>query len=362
MSPGGTGCGKVAIAGAGIIGLSLAWRLAVIGYKVTIFEKGTAAGEASWAGAGMLAPGGEVDSRESPLALSAVDARRLYPKFISELKAASGVSIDFQQRGGLDLAYSEKEWRDLERKRALQAGMGIHSKLLEAGQIAVFWPRVRREDLRGGAFYSEDAVVDPRNVTKGLVAACRKTGVTIFEGMAVERIAVAEQGVDVVAGRQTGHFHYAVVAAGAWSDGIDVKPLPPLPPVEPVKGVLLGYRQPDQTCSTIIRHGHTYLLQRENGLLIAGASVERAGFDRQIQQPVVDDLAHKASLVFPHLGETTPTAIWTGFRPYSDSPRLGEWNSPQLLLAYGHHRNGILLAPWTARKISEQISASWGRR
>ena len=356
MSPRGTGSGStVAIAGAGIIGLSIAWRLAISGNEVTVFEKGSAAGEASWAGAGMLAPGGEVDSN-SPLAQSAVEARRMYPSFVAELKAASEVPVDFQQRGGIDLAYSEAERIALEEKRIRQQQLDIHSKLLEAKQIATFWPRVRREGLQAGVFYPDDAIVDPRGVTKALVQACRKTGVVLREGVGVEKITPVEQGVAVIGAGQSANFDFVVIAAGAWSDAIDVSPLPVLPSVEPVKGVLLGYQQPDQTCSTIVRHGHTYLLQRESGLLIAGASVERAGFDRSIAQSVVEQLAARASLVFPHLGETTPTAIWSGFRPYSETVRFGAWHSRRLLLAYGHYRNGILLAPLTARQVAEQIA------
>ena len=156
--------------------------------------------------------------------------------------------------------------------------------------------------------------------------------------------------------------HQAVlVAAGAWSGSIAVNP-PPLPASWPVRGHLLGYRQPTQTCNTIIRHGHTYLMQRAGGLLIAGTSVETVGFDRQVDAHIVAELSSAAGFVMPHLLETSPTEVWVGFRPASEHLQLGRWQSGNVYLAYGHFRNGILLAPLTADRIVTGISANLERR
>ncbi|MGC2661026.1 MAG: FAD-dependent oxidoreductase [Bryobacteraceae bacterium] len=349
----------VAIAGAGIIGMSIAWRLAQRGWQVTVFDKGVIGGEASWAGAGMLSPGGEID-QPSALAGLLIHSSNLYAEFVRELQAESGVPIDYQKCGGLQLAYSEDEWQDIQSRASLQAAVGIESKGLSAKQVAAFWPRVRSEGLAGALFYSGDAIVNPRDVLAALEAVCRKAFVSLLPDSPVWRILARPGGVTVESESRTETYAAVVIAAGAWSSSIEAAGVPPLPACEPVKGYLIGYRQPEQTCGTIIRHGHTYLLQRANGLLIAGSTEEHLGFDRHIDPAKVEALHRSAADLMPHLsssylGPTSPTVAWIGFRPASDTLHLGPWNSNRVLLAYGHYRNGILLAPATADRIAKDL-------
>ena len=335
---------SIAVIGGGIIGMSIAWRLAQAKFTVTVFEKSTLGGEASWAGAGMLAPGGEFEE-DSELARLAVESRDLYRAFVEELQHESGLDIDFQETGALDLAYSPDELAVLAARAETQTVIGIPSRRLAPEQITTFWPRIRKEDLTGGYFYPGDASVNPRDVTAALKVCCHKAGVTVSENTPIHSINPADHDA-------------TVIAAGAWSSTIKIVGLPPLPESHPVRGHLLGYKQPDQLCSTIIRHNHTYLLQRASGLLIVGASVEHVGFDRSINQTAVADLESQAANVMPHLAETTPTEIWNGFRPASDTLHLGMWHSPRVYLAYGHYRNGILLAPVTAQRLAREITAN----
>lgn len=348
---------SIAIVGAGIIGMSIAWRLTQAGFEVSVFDKGPIGREASWAGAGMLSPGGEIE-RPSPLAALAVESRRLYCEFVRELEKASGLEIDYQECGALDLAYSPEEVDDLEARAAAQAAAGISSKPLTPQNVAAFWPRVRTEGVRAARFYPDDAIVNPRDVLAALELACRRAGVIIRPHSRVDRIDISKDAADVQSAGATPAYQAVIVAAGAWSDSIDVTGVPPLPVSEPIKGHLIGYQQPAQTCNTIVRHGRSYLLQRANGLLIAGASVERAGFDRKIEPDIVGLLAAQACYIFPHLNETLPSEVWTGFRPGSDELHIGAWHSPRLYLAYGHYRNGILLAPATAQRLCAALTAN----
>jgi glycine oxidase len=353
---------SIAIAGGGIIGLSIAWRLAQRGLHVSLFDKSGFGGEASWAGAGMLSPGGEVDA-DAELARLTIESRALYPAFVRELEESSGFAIDLQEAGALDVAYSAEEWDALEARAARQAAIGIHSKVMEPSKVPVFWPRVNVGHLYGARFYPNDAVVNPREVVLALCTACKKLGVSLSQHCPVDEGVIHERGVAEVKtpqGRKS--FHALVIAAGAWSCSIPVTGVAPLPAVEPVRGHLLGYQQPSHTCPTIVRHGHAYFLQRANGLLIAGASMERVGFDRTIAPNTVAELTASAGVVFPHLQETEPTEVWTGFRPASDELHVGRWQSDSLYLAYGHFRNGILLAPLTAQELAAEISANWERR
>ncbi len=347
---------SIAIVGGGIIGMSIAWRLAQSGWQVAVFDKGAIGREASWAGAGMLSPGGEIE-RSSPLATMAIESRRLYGEFVRELEQVSGVTIDYQECGALDVAYSREELEALELRANAQADLGILSKPLTPAHVATFWPRVRG-GLVGARFYPADAIVNPREVMPALELACREAGVSILPHCPVSRVDVCSTAATVQFAGAVRTYEAVVIAAGAWSGSIDVTGVPALPASEPIKGHLIGYRQPEQSCSTIVRHAHTYLLQRANGLLIAGTSVERVGFNREIKVDVVDDLARRAGYLFPHLAETTPTEIWTGFRPGSDRLQVGRWHSPRLYLAYGHYRNGILLAPATALRLADCLNAS----
>ena len=352
---------NIAVAGGGIVGLSIAWRLAQEGARVITFDQSKMGGEASWAGAGMLAPGGEVEE-PSRLAALALESRRLYPDYVRELERISSIEIDYQERGALELAYSEEEHAQLQGRAQKQAELGIRSKPLTPAQVVTFWPRVRGEGLVSARFYPDDAIVNPRQVVEALRVACEQSGVSLQQDCAVTRGSVSADGVCLQTARGPVACDAVVIAAGAWSGWIPVEGVPPLPASEPVRGHLIGYQQPAQTCETIVRRGHTYLLQRANGLLIAGASVERVGFNRDIDAGITASLASAASSVFPHLAETTPSEVWTGFRPGSGDLQIGAWGSERVLLAYGHYRNGILLAPVTAKLIAAEVSASFEKR
>jgi glycine oxidase len=283
---------------------------------------------------------------------------------VRELEEASGLAIDLQEAGALDVAYSAAEWDALEARAARQAVLGIYSKAMELGKVPVFWPRVNTDGLYGARFYPNDAVVNPREVVSALCVACGKLGVELWSSCAVEAADLKPERGRIVlkTGRSAAEGYDAlVIAAGAWSSSIAVNGVAPLPAAEPVRGHLLGYQQPAHTCPTIVRHGHAYFLQRANGLLIAGASMERVGFDRSIEPATVATLAASAGAVFPHLQETEPTETWTGFRPISDELRVGRWESDSLYLAYGHFRNGILLAPLTAQQLAGEISGRLAR-
>jgi glycine oxidase len=352
---------SLAIVGAGIIGMSAAWRLAQHGFRVTVFERGSIGSEASWAGAGMLAPGGEVESA-SEFANSCLASRQLYRTFVRDLEKTSGILIDYQECGGLDVAYSTESASMLEARAAQQAMLGIDSKPVSLNHITSFWPRLNTEGLLAARFYPGDAIVDPRQIIAALKVACRNLGVEIFEQRPVFRVDVSSDTVVLQAGGSTTTFDLAVIAAGAWSSSILLHGLPPLPPAEPVKGHLIAYRLPPHTCTAIVRHGNIYVLQRANGLLIVGASVEHVGFDRSIDPQIVLRLAEQAGFLFPDLRETSPSDAWIGFRPASEAVHVKPWHSNRLYLAYGHYRNGILLAPLTAARLVDEISANWGIR
>jgi glycine oxidase len=353
----------VAVIGAGIIGSSIAWRLAQAGCRVTILDAGAFGGEASWAGAGMLAPGGEIEHR-SAWADFALESMSLYPGFVAELQQESGCLIDYQRHGAVELAFTGEELDHLDARAAAQSEMGIASESLDHAGLRELLPLLDRATA-GARYFPGDAITDPRHVTSALAGACRKRGVQTYEHRRVSAVRLLESGVEIEsdAGRLT--CARAVLAAGAWSGEVSVwraHERVDIPASFPVKGHLLGYRLEAGSLGPIVRHAHTYLLQRANGFTIAGTSVENAGFDRRIDPGLVDDIHRRACNVLPCLAHAAPPQAWIGFRPATASldPEIRRLPGSGLWLSYGHYRNGILLAPATAQRVSGEIIASLG--
>jgi glycine oxidase len=355
-----TGNPDTIIIGAGIIGASIAWRLAQSGRRVTLVDAGTMGGEASWAGAGMLAPGGEVEKRDVWTDL-ALESMRLYPGYVAELESATGIAIDFRRSGAFELAFDDAEWKTLGRRAETQRGMGILSQSMTASGVRSRVPSLEKE-IAGALFYPDDAMVDPRDVMRALRAACRSLGVEIVEGWRANAIHATGDAVEVVGANQTLRAATGVLAAGAWTSEVAVSGIEavPIPAAYPIRGHLLGYQLAPGSLDPILRHGHTYLLQRSSGFTVAGTSSERVGFDRVIDPATVEDIIARTSELMPALRRLKPVASWIGFRPASDStgPEIRRVPGSNLWLAYGHYRNGILLAPLTAKLISGQILAS----
>jgi glycine oxidase len=331
------------IIGAGIIGSSIAWRLAQAGAAVTLLDASTLGGEASWAGAGMLAPGGEIAGRTAWTEF-ALESLALYPAFVRELEGESRVSIDYRRCGALELARTYAEWQELRARRAAQNELGI-----------------RAEAVDEGFFYPDDALVDPRDVIRALRRACKKRRVRIREQIPVLAVKVTEDRADVQTSRGALSAGAVVLAAGAWSGAIpivrDGQRLE-IPASFPVRGHLLGYRLEPGSLGPILRRGHTYVMQRSNGFTIAGTSSEQVGFNRELDPQIVSDIHARACELLPRLRSAPEPEAWLGFRPATEdfAPRIGRLDDTRLWLAYGHYRNGILLAPATAARVSGEIA------
>jgi glycine oxidase len=320
----------VAVVGAGLIGTAIAWRLSQANAQVTLFDAGHVGGEASSAGAGMLSPGGEFDRPSVWLDLG-VESLRLFPTFVDELRSETNLTIDFRICGCLQLVASEEERLQARSRAEFQSRAGI--------QV---------ESTPEGLFYREDGLVDPNDLLRALRCACEARKVRIMEGRAVREIESDDYGA-------------VVIAAGAWSGQIQVsyesQPIA-LPGTIPIKGHLIGFQLAPETLGPMRRRGHTYVLQRSNGFVVAGSSEEQTGFDRSINQAVCADIHQRAAQLFPALQHATPTKLWFGFRPYSptgEGPHIGRVPETNVWLAYGHYRNGILLTPLSAQRVADGI-------
>ena len=325
----------VAIAGAGIIGASIGWRLAQAGMDVTIFDVGDWGGEASSAAAGMLSPGGEFDKPSRWFDLG-MEGMRLYPAFVDELRAETGLAIDFRICGCMRIA-SGTEREEARCRAEFQSSAGI-----------------RVEMTPEGLFYPEDGFVDPSDLLRALRSACEARKVRVVERHPVREI-------------ESSDYFAIVIAAGAWSGQIRIthrNHSVAIPGAVPVKGHLIGFEWDPGRLGPMRRHGHTYVLQRSNGFMVAGSTEEQVGFDRRVDPALCEDIHRRASLLCPALEGMTPARRWIGFRPRpadESGPYIGRVPNTNVWLAYGHYRNGILLAPLTAEQIAGEIKARSGR-
>jgi len=305
---------QIAVVGGGIIGCAAAWRLAQRGARVTVYDRGRIGGEASWAGAGMLAPGGEF-AAESRWGRLGLESLRMYPGFVRELEATTGRRIDFRICGAEEIS---EEAEEMEQRVAAQRRMGIRVERMASGR---WW-------------YPDEAVVNPRDVVGALRAAGEGLGVEYREGAPVEELVneLEEQTV--------------VWATGAWAPG-----------GFPMKGHLIRYALAPGSLPRIVRQGHFYVLQRGSGETIAGADMERAGFERSVRAAAVQEIREAAETMVPELRGVAVEEAWMGFRPGSETgePVVGRRGESRIWDAYGHFRNGILLAPVTARMLCDEI-------
>lgn len=355
---------EVLVVGAGLIGSSIAWLLSKAGCRVVLIDAGSFGGEASAAGAGMLAPGGEY-REPSPAARFAIESLAMYPTFVRQLEKESGLSIDYRKCGAIELAYDRGRWCELRKRADVQRRFGISAQRLCLSSLSAVAPGLNLEGLCGARYYPDDACVAPGDLLRALRVVCVREGVKILENSPVESIG-AERGLVIVRVRERSiSGRNLVLAAGAWSSQIPVNRsgvTTHIPESFPVKGHLVGYQLLPGSLRPILRNGHHYVVQRKNGFTIAGSSEERCGFNRSVNPVRISEIRNAAGSIYSPISMREPTREWTGFRPASERqrPTLGRVSGTNVWLAYGHYRNGILLTPATAHLVSRQIlSASY---
>jgi glycine oxidase len=350
----------VAVIGAGVVGLSIAWRLLRDGLSVAVFDRAAVGAGTSFAAAGMLAAAAEHEAGGDELLALALESQRLWPEFRAELEAESGIGIDYRDDGTLVVAIGRDEVERLRFRYEHHRRSGLGTAWLSSRDIRALEPGLS-PSVAAGLWCPDDHQVDPRGVVPALARAVRSRGGLIFENCAVtalDRAGGRIVGVTTAAGPCRART--VVAATGVWSgDGL----LPPEIeiPVRPVKGQSLALRTTRQTgtVARVVWTDQVYLAPKDNGRLIVGATMEDAGFNSAITAGGVLALLEGVHRILPSSEEMEIEAIWSGFRPTSDddAPILGATGVPGLLVATGHHRNGILLAPITAQAIAQLVTA-----
>jgi glycine oxidase len=302
--------------GGGVIGLSCAWRAQQRGLNVCVLERDGTGSSTSRVAAGLLAPDSEAEPGHQPFVPLGRRSLELYPQFVEEL----GVDVGFWACGMLVLALDDAEvggdWLTPAQCRELEPGLS---------------PAVR-----GGVYSDQEASVDPRRLVDALAA-----WVEVREGAEVAE--VKRDGVTLASGEAIPAGR-VVVCAGAWSGLAGV-------PVRPVKGQVVRLRG-EVPAERMLHTEHIYIVPRRNGEVVLGATVENRGFDTTVTAGAVEALLREATRVLPAIAELELVDVTAGLRPAGpdNAPLIGECESG-VLVATGHYRNGILLAPVTAEAI-----------
>jgi glycine oxidase len=343
----------VLVIGGGVIGCAIAYYLAREGVRVELVERGEIGSEASGAAAGMLAPLAEVE-RAGPFQRLCLDSLRMFPPLVASLREGTGIDVEYLPSGILRVALNDDEADAL---RPLCAGSNC---------LPLEW--LSREDLRslepglspevaGAAFSPEEHQINADRLTQAFVRAARKNGAVVHRHLRVVYLLTEKRratGVrtsegDLLAG-------HVVLAAGPWTGyltaslGVDL-------PVFPVRGQMIAL--PSKSGPRHIIWGSAgYLVPKANGLIFAGATVEKVGFRRRTTVRGLAEMTKMASSLAPRMSALTPVDAWSGLRPGSADglPLLGPlpgWDN--LTVATGHYRNGILLSPITGRLIARLL-------
>jgi glycine oxidase len=357
----------VAVVGAGVAGLAVAWRAAARGLRVCVLDRDAPGTGASGVAAGMLAPVTEADAQERALLALALESARRWPAFAAELLDATGIDVGFRATGTLVLGRDRDEAEALDRELGQRRRLGLEAGRLRPSQARALEPALA-PTVRLALHAPDDHAADPRALTAALLTAAERAGADVLPGGEVAEVlhdGRRVHGVRLAGGAEV-RAGAVVVAAGAWSAAVGGLPEDARVPVRPVKGQTLRLRDPAHdparpVVGRVLRWGGGYLVPRGDGRYVLGATMEERGFDTAMTALGVHELLRDGSELVPAILDLEIDELVAGLRPGTpdNAPVLGA--SPALaglVFATGHHRNGILLAPVTGDLVAAELAGA----
>lgn len=354
---------RVVIIGAGVMGSASALELAAAGCEVIVVERAVPGAEASSAAAGML--GAQLESHEPGDSYALFKrARDGYRAWADELTRETGVDIGYRVSGALEIASSDAASARLATTVTWQTAAGARAELLSPAAAREIEPGLT-EAMVTAAYYPDEAQVDPPRLLRALdVAVARNPRITLRAGATVKRV-IVESGKAVGVSLESAdggasaelRGDAVVLAAGSWSSfvgGLEGV----VPEVRPARGQLAMLEERPPRLRTIVAGNGAYLVPRGDGRIVCGTTLEFVGFRREVTAAGLHGILGGGLALVPSLGSAALTATWSSFRPFSttEQPLIGKCELAGLVLATGHHRNGILLAKTTAQEVRAAIT------
>ncbi len=331
------------------MGCAAALALRERGVRTLLLERAVPGAEASSAAAGIL--GGQCESRgPGPLADALLASRAKYAEWVTNLVSRTAIDVGYRVCGVLRVGDDASAQDDMTVEWQTKAGLRV--EVLSGARAREIEPALSPE-IKRATYFPDDGQVDPPRLLRALMTACVKADVEIRSGTTVERLSI-ESGrcVGVEANAERISSDAVVLAAGSWSSLVPGWPSG-VPRVIPARGqmVLLDERAP--RARTIVFHKSIYVVPRGDGRVVLGSTLEFAGYRKEVTAGGVAGILAGAIDAMPSLSSAELSATWSNFRPYVECamPLVGASETPGLFLATGHHRNGILLAPWTADRV-----------
>jgi glycine oxidase len=346
----------VLIIGGGVIGLAIARELYRKGVRqITVVERASLGQEASHAAAGMLAPSAETEKLDDFFRLCN-ESNKLYPEFAAELLEETDIDIELDRQGTLYVALTDDDSAEIRRRFEWQRGAGLAVEYLTARETRAIEPFLS-PDVRESLFFPGDWQVENRKLLQALEKFAASSGIGIRENTKIKQLLI-ENGKCAGAASETEKFfaEQVILATGAWTSLIETENLV-MPPVKPVRGQMIAFHTAKRLFQKVIYSPRGYLVPRADGRVLAGATVEDAGFDKSVSREGIEFLRENALEIAPSLVNLEIAEKWAGLRPLAADglPVLGSFPQVEnLRFATAHYRNGILLAPLTAKLLAEK--------
>lgn len=346
----------VAIVGAGLIGVAAALELRTRGLSVIVLDRQEPGREASSAAAGMLAPSPD-DLSSLPLVPLAQASIKLYPEFVAHIEQASGKATGFAQKGTLEVFFGSDGESERDRFVAERKRIGIAVETLSIHQAREMEPSLAPEAV-AAAWLFEEAIVNPRLLIDAAVSAAKADGAQILANCAVTGLVCeANRCTGVVTRNGPISAGCVVIAAGSVSGAIGDE-IASYAPTIPVRGQMLALRTTAETSGSValrhvIRSANGYLVPHEDGRIVAGSTLENGEREKVVTPGGIQKILSAAIELVPALKSAQIVETWAGVRPGTPDglPILGPTDIQGLVIATGHYRNGILLAPITAKFV-----------
>ncbi len=350
---------EILIIGGGVIGLSIARELHKSGVSsITVLEKGRCGEESSWAAAGMIGPQAEANEGGTFFDMT-VTSREMYPQFAADLLAETGVDIELDRQGTLYLAFTDEDVSEVHKRLKWQLKAGLPVEHLSADDARRAEPFVST-DVRGALLFPDDWQVENRKLMTALKTYADLHGIEIREDSAVEQLIVEDSRV-IGSRTMTDTFYAAdtILATGAWTSLIKLGDADMPLKIEPVRGQIVAFQTAKRLFQHVIYSRRGYIVPRADGRILAGSTSENAGFEKVVTELAASALRQMASEIAPNLSSLAIADHWSGLRPFAMDglPVMGSFAGIDgMTIATAHYRNGILLAPLTAKIVADKVT------